>query len=998
MPKTIYHLAFALMLLPATAGRTTAQIELLDGARGLSSNAVTAIIKDKRGLMWIGTQNGLNIYAGYNFTQPYLALSNEYITHLVYDSLLNILWAGTLRGLYAVTPDDGSVRHIKPAAAPDDSPVEALCNIHGDAVYVLYRNGALERVDHRYRSGRLMQLAGRKKPGALFLQGTRDRLWLFHPEMKDRLCRIHLPSGGMTYVPVPGNEYISQLAHYRDSLMILKRERRISFIQDTTSADVTPAVLSGRNVEMMALNGSKLFLIMCGSYCNQSNSAVDTLFEYDMRSGVMTPIGQHSDIFFGRQQYFCLYRDAGDIIWIGSNRGLYKILPTRHLFDTVLYDDRMRISTRTIIQEPGGDMYVGSSTGLYFYTAGTRKWVCYQYLDPETRKIPVQITDMLEDDGYLYIASLSNPVLYRFNKRSRSFETCLDGGDDDASPPYIPGLFRDKDGTIWAATNKGLMYYDAAGKKLAGISDRAWGTAPLRILNIGQGRDPETMWLATNSGAYLFHRRKGILAHFHRKSTPALSASEIYFIKEDRQGRLWLGTNGGGVNMISPDRAHIRHFSKENNGLSSNIVYGMLLQQDGKCWFSTSNGLSCYNPADDRFFNFYTTDGLCNNDFNYNSYLNGADGAMYFGSVNGLISFLPDSIRTDADRHVRLFVLPVSKWDERTKTFTLINNFRGDGDEIVLHAPSASLVFNLGLTDYRDPVHNVFTYRILGLFDDWIPLSGEPVLRLHGIPYGRYILEIKGITSRGETTANQLRFLIHVKKPFYKTAWFYLLVASALLVFISLFFRVKYRNLKRLQLLRLQISSNLHDEVGSLLTSITLFSDNLRFSGNTGPEKDARLKKIASLSREATVTMSDILWTVDVRNDAPASLSERMREYAEELLLPMQVALHVDTEDVHPHRVMPVELRQQLYLIFKEGLNNAVKHAAVTRVIITLRYHRADTFLFRIVNNGLSASRQGVQGQGLKNIRMRAGKIGADMSYEAQGDVFTLTVRKGAIT
>src|SRR5690606_31379687 len=110
--------------------------------------------------------------------------------------------------------------------------------------------------------------------------------------------------------------------------------------------------------------------------------------------------------------------------------------------------------------------------------------------------------------------------------------------------------------------------------------------------------------------------------------------------------------------------------------------------------------------------------------------------------------------------------------------------------------------------------------------------------------------------------------------------------------------------------------------------------------------------KIAALSREATVTMGDILWAVDARNDMPGSLAERIREYAEELLLPMQVNLRVDVEDTHPRQKMPIELRQQLYLIFKEAVNNVVKHAAVTRAEIILRYHNENEFLFRVVNDG----------------------------------------------
>ncbi len=991
-----YCCVVAIMLFFTGIADAAAKIELLDGSSGLSSNFVTAILKDRRGLMWIGTQNGLNIYAGYNFIRPYPELKNEFITHLAYDSILNTIWVGTLRGVYIVQPDQGSVQYVQPDTALGGSEVSALCVVPGEAAYVAYRSGALIKVDNLNSPRLLFRYSRSQKFAQRMATNKQHMLASVSLDTDDGVSVFHVPSRKIENISLPGNSTILNMTWCNDSLLFIASRTHAYLLHTNTKELDVLERLSGRVMEMAFLYGDKLMFVACGSFCG-NYYAPDTLLEYNISTGVISQIDGMSDVFFGRQRYYCGSQDAEGIIWIGTNRGMYKILPSRDLFDTVLYDDRIRISTRTIIEEPNGDMYVGSSYGLYCYEAIAGSWTSYQYMDPGTHKIPVAITDMLNDSDYVYIAGYSIPYFFRFNKRSRRFEKILHGnGNSTLSSSF--SLFRDSEGIIWIGTSRGLMYYNPATNSLLPHKNNISDIENPTVLDIKEGADSRTLWLATNRGVYHVHKKEGVIMCFNKKSVPALSANEIYVVDEDENGFLWLTTNGGGINVLSPDRTQIRYLNRENNGLSSDIVYGMLWQDDGKCWFSTSNGLSCYNPVENRFSNFYTTDGLCNNDFNYNSYMKGRDGKMYFGSVNGLISFYPQQVNSIEENNARLFVLPVSKWDEQTKTFTTISNLKGDGDKIELQSPSASLVFNLGMTDYADPVHNIFRYRILGLFDDWRSLSGEPVLRLHGIPYGYYTVEIQGITSRGFVASNLLQFVIHVKKPFYSTVWFYLLLAMLSVGLISLFFLFKYRNLKKMQLMRLQISSNLHDEVGSLLTSITMFSDNLRFNGNTGPEKDARLERIAGLSREATITMSDILWSVDARNDMPESLSERIQEYAEELLLPLNIELHVDVGEIHSRQRMPLELRQQLYLIFKEAVNNVVKHAAVTKVGITFRYHDATMFFFCITNNGAFTSRQGVQGQGLKNIHMRARKIGATMFYETKDNAFTLTVRKGVVT
>lgn len=653
---------------------------------------------------------------------------------------------------------------------------------------------------------------------------------------------------------------------------------------------------------------------------------------------------------------------------------------------------------RGIVEDSSGDLYAAGFNGFYHYDQKIKKWTRY----PVTFKNNITVTPYaLLDDGkdYIYISSGNIFPLHRFNKRKKSFDTDFYdriGAPGTQNDLRILSLFRDKNNVIWMGSNNGLLHFDPVHRTFIRHQHDKYDIGRCVVHQIIQGHNPENFWVATDNGLFQIHIDKGIVSRLNKNTLPALPHNDIYCIDEDSSGRLWMGTNGGGIIVLSNDRKQVRQITRSLNGLCHDIVYGMLQQNDGRIWISTFNGLSCYDPEKDVFHNYYTADGLCANEFNKSSFLKARDGKMYFGGVNGISAFYPDHVPKNAGSSFSLFFSPLSEWKSERPGFNMVSNIKGNGEKIILSDADAALVFNLGLTDYTNPAANSFAYKVSGLFDYWVPIEGvPPVLRLSRVPYGQYSVAIKGINPKGVPAENTLNFNLIVKRPFYLTWWFYLTLLLLTGVMIAVFFAVKYRNLKNMQRLRLKIASNLHDEVGGLLAGISMFSDNLRFEDNTDLEKEVRLQKISELSQNATTSMSDILWAIDVRNDFSGNLLTRMREFAEELLLPMNIEFSLDSA-APTHRIkIPAEIRQQLYLIFKESVNNIIKHTKAGKVSVTYRYVDPDSFFFCITNDGVGKQSPGITGQGLKNMQMRAGWIGASMQhYNADGQ-FTITVQKG---
>jgi signal transduction histidine kinase len=181
--------------------------------------------------------------------------------------------------------------------------------------------------------------------------------------------------------------------------------------------------------------------------------------------------------------------------------------------------------------------------------------------------------------------------------------------------------------------------------------------------------------------------------------------------------------------------------------------------------------------------------------------------------------------------------------------------------------------------------------------------------------------------------------------------------------------------------IRLRIASDLHDDIGSTLTKIAIHSEVIQ--GTDDPEKIRSLsKQIGAASREVIRDLSDIVWSIDARHDTLGNLADRMRDFATEVLTPRHVSVHYEMADTDPGKVLPVEVRQTFYLIFKEAVNNILRHSDARNVRVTLT---GGAGLSMSVADDGSGSGKPVHetGHGLRNMRMRAERLGAELRIEA---------------
>jgi len=235
-----------------------------------------------------------------------------------------------------------------------------------------------------------------------------------------------------------------------------------------------------------------------------------------------------------------------------------------------------------------------------------------------------------------------------------------------------------------------------------------------------------------------------------------------------------------------------------------------------------------------------------------------------------------------------------------------------------------------------------------------------------------------------------------VRPYFYQTAWFYALCALAVGLAGYAGHRYRVRRLLEIMSVRMRIASDLHDDIGSTLSQIAILSEVARAQVTPEAERVAEaIARIGALSRESLDSMGDIVWAIDPQKDRLAHLNQRMRRLAAEVLGARGLPFRFETAGEETDRHLGADVRREVFLVFKESLNNAVRHSHCTEVTIELRLE-GSRLVLTVADDGqgFDAAQRG-EGQGLRSMRRRAGSLGGTLevvSREGGGTKVTLTV------
>ena len=579
-----------------------------------------------------------------------------------------------------------------------------------------------------------------------------------------------------------------------------------------------------------------------------------------------------------------------------------------------------------------------------------------------------------------------------------------------------------------AQSDKGRIYIAATDPSLVGlllefddvsrrfIVQRNRLAGPLRLsgyrinhLSWSRGR----LLLATDSKGLLTYdpgeKELEVLVQ-QRPTTDGVGAVDVINTVAEHLGDLWLGTDNG-LRRVTPEGREVIRFGRRD-GLSSNVIYGVLPDTTGGLWLSTSNGLT-YLPAGmdpNDFKRYYREDGLSADEFNSLSYHRTERDKYYFGTDNGLTVFTQADFAlqtTGADVMITQ-VEVLGRNDHR-----VINSNLESLKQVTVFASEKSVAVSFALPAGQLPSSTLFRYQLEGFNDEWVPLTNERTIRFNNLAAGSYTLRIQGAGANGNFGDQEKRLAINVNQYIYEQLWFqaFVVVVFALLLFWILQSRLRER--LRNEKLRTQLSSDIHDEVSGLLAGISLQAELLK-SRTQDAKIEQKLDRVGEAARTAQSKMSDVIWSIDSRRDTIGNLLQRMQEHADQVLLPIDIRYTFSAEDLNEDKKLSGSIRQDLYFIYKEAINNIARHSNATKVNIKLTQSGPDFNMF-IRDNGHKVNTQYIafpktnaassdraetvdrvkrekSGQGKDNMRMRSERLRGEISITDEAG-YTLVFR-----
>jgi len=591
-------------------------------------------------------------------------------------------------------------------------------------------------------------------------------------------------------------------------------------------------------------------------------------------------------------------------------------------------------------------------------------------------------------DGHLYL-SVTDPravgILLRFDPQTGKSQPVVRPGEQE---PVLSGfrincLVAGRNGKLLAGTEKrGLLAFDVKDFSLTEYSSFTTASSG-SVLNIS-AQDNE----GAAAGAGEGFRNTG------------QDFEPIHAIYEAGPSDWWLGTDAGLIHYRPLQGVAVPYGRRE--GLSSNVVYGIVPDSVGGLWLSTENGLTYVPKGGDpgSFRRYYREDGLSNDEFLPFSFHRGQDGRYYFGGVNGLTTFRENDLSSStAGSDVMLTEINLLG---RNSERTLVSNL-SSLKQVTVFAGEKSVAISFALPAGQLPSSSQFRYRLEGFNDDWVPLVNERTIRFNNLRSGRYQLRIQGAGANGNYGKRELTLSLNVRQYLVERRWFQILCVLAFAGLIFYILQAKLRERLRNEQLRTQLSADIHDEVSGLLAGITLQAELLK--NKTEDKKlQARLHTVGEAGRSAMSKMSDVIWSIDSRRDTIGNLLQRMQEHADEVLHPLDIRYDFKASGLDKDKDLAGNIRQDLYFIFKEAINNIARHSNATKVDIEVEQFAQSFELFIRDNGKTPTAKTGSEsnlstrvraqktGQGKDNMRMRAKRLKGEISIDERGG-YTLVFR-----
>lgn len=1016
MLRTAFILLLVVLNLQ-TFGQMSFVFNRFSRSDGLNTNSINCIWQDKKGFLWIGTENGIHRYDGRKFVS-FMVEKEEYrIPPFGVDQIMDAgngkIWfrQGALLGMF--DPVTFNYYHV---------PVESQNRLSVQNNLRLFRDSK----------------------GNTFLCAARYGLLWYDPgqnKFTEENLPIKIPEGwpvtSLFEDTLTGDYWISSakgLAVYQSTTGSLNfhgnNPGRIPFFESHNLSAVNNFFID-KNRTWWTLywdfnpEGEKSEIIHFDPVNNKTLN--DTL-------GLKAAFSGYSELTW-------IFETQGNQIWIGGINALLRHIPEEKSLvqyrksSPGVYDIRCR-EIKQMFEDRENNIWLCTDNGLYIVTQ--EKSVLNYVFQNRTPGKDIMVNSILEtNDLENWLGTWGNGVLTFDDHFVQTKHNMYKG----VPHQQLQNLYlvwdlcqHSSSGNIWSGCQNGnLAVFDPVNKKpVAFLEPSAFRKETVRQI------------LEDKDGNLLFGTQGGRLIKWNKSSAITNESFEvirefnnsIFVLYRDNSNRIWVGTQSTGVFVLDsegknviwqfkekpyaasgPDGNNVADIEQLNDsiffvstglldvvninsgkvdvltrydGLPGGGVSQLLVDSEGILWFVNNNGLASYNYENNIFIPYTERNGLIMADKSNMAKFKMKNGEFWFAGENLMFGFRPEGLK-----------FKTAPPDVTLTDFKLFNNYISldsllTHEKVSLKPHQNTFAIYFSSLSFAQQDKLVYYYKMDGIDDEWIKADVNPFVNYSSLSPGKYTFNVKCINMQGLESANITKLYIDILPHFYQTRWFLTLIILSAIGLTYLFYRLRLNRLLAVERIRNKVARDLHDDVGSTLSTINILSSMAKTKLLTDPVKTSEyISKITDNSQYMMEAMDDIVWSIKPDNDNMLKIVARMREYASSILEPKDIVISfVVGENIYDLK-LNMEMRRDVFLIFKEAINNSAKYSRCTKIEIRIT-HVNKKMNISIADNGVGFNvNTADSGNGLGNMQKRAETLRGSIiinSVEGEGTSISLTI------
>lgn len=958
---------FLLLLQINISAQSTRPVEsvLINGNQELG--IISVIKNDQIGYTWIGTTSGLYRYDGKSVLPASDLFNNHHLTNYVNDILIvkNIIWLSTHEGLFAINTETKQNVKVYPNIYTADryfqKPYTTKLAELGHKIWVGTHFG-FECIDPQERkvssypffdnygfaeNRRHISNIITNNHGLYF--GTTSGLYTLNVEKKEYTqLDINNPAldlkASIINCIYPISDSILLLGSWGNGLLLYNiiNHSAISYLYESHNK------LSGTDNIVLGIERKDDDQYYIGT-------ATKSVIEFNLNNKSFDHYPEnpyhHESVYAISYKNHLLYGDNVGLksqITIDENIKFYEtkniqgdksIIASaedsiRKMVYLGTYEDGIwtyNYTNNTIEKFKNGQLESGIinnlifKNGLLYINTSTQNYI----FDPEKNEISVNeylphlnyyLAESISDSTIIFTPFFSYSYIYNINRKSHSKITC----DDTSFIKNISSVHVDNNNKLWFGTfRNGIGMFNPLTKKIE-----------------------------------------------HKKShLEKIPIHDIYSISSDKNNNIWFGTHRQGLFKYNPSANKIENI-REFSGIQINSVYNIKRDKFYNFWLCTNKGLVFLNPETNLSKITNTADGLYDNLLdNGCSFIKGKS-QLLLHHYNGYSIVNTSAIKTNnIYSHFMLNRFAINNREINIKGDTIIQ----------LKYYENELRFEPILLNTRKPKYVQYYYKLEGYHSDWINNNSNNSILISKLPDGKYTLYLKAIDHAGNEFLYPFQVTVKISPPFWQTTWFYLLIFTICLIVLYLFYQYRIGQIKNIFKVRNKIANDLHDEVGSSLSSIKMYSSFLQSDIDDKNLIDEIYKKIETTSQESIDSIADIVWSINPKNDKLENVWYKMKAFSDNLAISNEIKMNYNI-DIDPTGNLPMELRKNIYLIYKEAINNSVKYSK-TKTIDVSFIKKSSHYELVIHDYGIGFDpKQMTNTNGLDSMQDRAKQMNAQIN------------------